>query len=549
MFFGVCYLGAELMKSRRDSLPDLSERVKTVKFKRPIEQHIIGRSGAFRQANIEKQRSYNLMDWKKLCESSEHQPPAKRGQVRRGHHNNSHATKTTPIKRKSDEEEQLPMSPDSLSSRNEESTFDYRLADVASYTPERCAELERLYWKSLSYANPLYGADMPGSLFGEETKEWNVANLDNLLKRLRHKIPGVNSTYLYLGMWKATFCWHVEDMDLYSINYIHFGAPKQWYSISQRDGEQFEAVMKANFSSDYEHCPQFIRHKTFHFSPAALAQHGIKVNRVVHREGEFIITFPFGYHSGFNMGYNCAESVNFATDAWLEIGRKALVCNCIPDSVNINVDDIINQVMDGDEEEEEVARPKKRLKKEKLPPTPPLPSCALCPSASQQDLLPTPSDSHVHRLCATYVPETWLSEEGLVMGVENINKARFSLKCLHCQKRSGACFQCDEFRCTRSYHSTCAADAGVSIEYLTLPNSDAVVPYFLCRFHRPRRALTVLTEEEGYDILCDYSRGLLPGEIVQAQMAKGGIFTGTIMANNESEESLIISTADGYVLV
>ena len=32
--------------------------------------------------------------------------------------------------------------------------------------------------------------------------------------------------YLYFGMWRATFSWHVEDMDLYGVNFLHYGAPK-----------------------------------------------------------------------------------------------------------------------------------------------------------------------------------------------------------------------------------------------------------------------------------------------------------------------------------
>ena len=44
-----------------------------------------------------------------------------------------------------------------------------------------------------------------------------------------------------------------------------------------------------------------------------------------------MITFPRGYHAGFNLGFNCAESVNFALDSWLELGRKAKACECVSD--------------------------------------------------------------------------------------------------------------------------------------------------------------------------------------------------------------------------
>ena len=76
-------------------------------------------------------------------------------------------------------------------------------------------------------------------------------------------------------------------------------------------------------------CPQFLRHKSYLASPMMLAKTSCRPNTLVQHAGEFVITFPRGYHAGFNLGFNCAESVNFALDSWIELGRKAQACNCV----------------------------------------------------------------------------------------------------------------------------------------------------------------------------------------------------------------------------
>jgi hypothetical protein len=51
-------------------------------------------------------------------------------------------------------------------------------------------------------------------------------------------------------MWRATFAWHVEDMDLFSINYIHFGAGKFWYAVPQARASALEQTMRGEKSED-----------------------------------------------------------------------------------------------------------------------------------------------------------------------------------------------------------------------------------------------------------------------------------------------------------
>lgn len=88
-------------------------------------------------------------------------------------------------------------------------------------------------------------------------------------------------------------------------------------------------VKPGHFATDAASCPQFLRHKSFFASPSVLSQFSCRPNTVVQHAGEFVVTYPRGYHAGFNLGLNCAESVNFALESWIELGRKAKACGCV----------------------------------------------------------------------------------------------------------------------------------------------------------------------------------------------------------------------------
>jgi hypothetical protein len=201
------------------------------------------------------------------------------------------------------------------------------------------SERDRAYWRTVAFNPVLYGADMPGSLFDSGVEAWNLAKLPNLLNLLPTKLAGINDPYIYFGMWKAAFAWHVEDMDLYSINYLHFGEPKAWYSVPQREMAKFEQAASTLFPGESRSCKQFLRHKQSVISPSVLSgTFHVSIHTAVQEAGQFIITWPGAYHAGFNHGFNCAEAVNFALEDWIPWGKASKPCLCDAHRALINMD-------------------------------------------------------------------------------------------------------------------------------------------------------------------------------------------------------------------
>uniref|UniRef100_A0A672JJ40 [histone H3]-trimethyl-L-lysine(4) demethylase n=1 Tax=Salarias fasciatus TaxID=181472 RepID=A0A672JJ40_SALFA len=211
--------------------------------------------------------------------------------------------------------------------------------------------VEKEFWRLVSTIEEdvtvEYGADIASKEFGsgfpvknghfEITPEdehylssgWNLNNMPvldgSVLTHITADICGMKLPWLYVGMCFSSFCWHIEDHWSYSINYLHWGEPKTWYGAPGYAAEHLESVMKKLAPELFESQPDLLHQLVTIMNPNTLMNNGIPVIfRTNQCAGEFVITFPRAYHSGFNQGFNFAEAVNFCTMDWMPIGRSCV---------------------------------------------------------------------------------------------------------------------------------------------------------------------------------------------------------------------------------
>lgn len=127
-----------------------------------------------------------------------------------------------------------------------------------------------------------------------KTHPFNFNNLSRakdsmfqVITRKNEAISGISSPWIYSGMLFASFCWHVEDLYMYSVNYMHKGAPKTWYirwfyffwsfryCVPSEYKEAFDDVIKEKFGLLFIKNPNLLHNIVLTMNPLELIKKNV----------------------------------------------------------------------------------------------------------------------------------------------------------------------------------------------------------------------------------------------------------------------------------
>jgi histone demethylase JARID1 len=79
----------------------------------------------------------------------------------------------------------------------------------------------------------------------------------------------------------STFCWHFEDLMLFSLNYHHYGQPKVWYAVPHSHQEKFEKAAKQKVALLFKKDPNILLDIVTMISPSYLTQQKVKTSYLI----------------------------------------------------------------------------------------------------------------------------------------------------------------------------------------------------------------------------------------------------------------------------
>ncbi|CCK71716.1 histone demethylase GIS1 KNAG_0H03010 [Huiozyma naganishii CBS 8797] len=117
-----------------------------------------------------------------------------------------------------------------------------------------------------------------------------------------------------LNDWKSTNVWNsVPDLQL---EYVHRGAPKQWYVIDRQDNARFSefVLKKIPNIEERDKTTDCFGGSLFMIWPETLVKENIRFKKFVQREGELVGIVPDTFFSGFTYGFNVTERTHSHLD-------------------------------------------------------------------------------------------------------------------------------------------------------------------------------------------------------------------------------------------